>query len=55
MKVVDEVLYALKGLRKGLGDKEARLYFQRLITIIADKIGATLPYSLDTEVKKTIN
>jgi adenine-specific DNA-methyltransferase len=55
MKVVDEVLYALKGLRKGLGDKKARLYFQRLITIIADKIGATLPYSLDTEVKKTIN
>jgi adenine-specific DNA-methyltransferase len=52
IKTPNKVLYAIKNLRKNLSEEETRLYFQRLIAIIANKIGTTLQYPLDNDIKK---
>jgi adenine-specific DNA-methyltransferase len=50
--VFHEVQHVLKSLRKYLSEEMARPYFQKMIAIIADKIGATLPYVSDIDIKK---
>lgn len=48
----DGNLYTIKSLGKRLSGEKGRLYFQRIITIIADKIGIKLPYTLAIDDKK---
>jgi len=53
MKVPNKNLYIIKkNLGKKLSGEKGRLYFQRLITIVADKIGVRLPYMPDIGNKK---
>jgi len=51
MEVLNKALPTLPVI-KNLSEEEARAYFQRLIAIVADKIGTKLPYTLDIEETK---
>jgi adenine-specific DNA-methyltransferase len=52
IEMVNKTPYSIKNLKGNISEEETRLYFQRLIEIIANKIGTELPYTSNIDTKK---
>ncbi|HDD45434.1 MAG TPA: methyltransferase domain-containing protein [Candidatus Desulfofervidus auxilii] len=47
--MVNETLHVIRKMKKKLSEEDARLFFHKLVSKVADKIGVTLPYTLDVK------